>query len=186
MSHDGPLRAIRLLRIGAVPQALLADLAARVSVVTALPCRLAGAAQVEPHPLPGRAQVDADGLLVALEGLPREPGTVTAAVTSADMGSPIFTHHFGRARHGGHALVVSLARMTPAFYGLPDDRELTLRRASLEFLHELGHLWGLGHCRDNACIMRFVPSVEGIDNRGTTFCASCAASVPLPAAFVPR
>ncbi len=186
MSHDGPLRAIRLLRIGAVPQALVADLAARVSVVTALPCRAGGAAGIEPVPLAARAQVDADRLLEALERLPRERGTVTAAVTAADMGSPIFTHHFGRARHGGHALVISLARMTPVFYGLPEDRDLMLRRASLELLHELGHVWGLGHCRDNGCIMRFVPSVEGIDNRGTTFCAACAASVPLPAALAPR
>jgi archaemetzincin len=186
MSHDGPLRAIRLLRIGAVPQALVADLAARVSVVAALPCRVGGAAAVEPRPLPGRPQVDADRLLEALEGLPREMGTVTAAVTALDMGSPIFTHHFGRARHGGRALVVSLARLSPAFYGLPDDRDLTLRRASLELLHELGHVRGLGHCRDSACIMRFVPSVEGIDNRGTTLCAACAASVALPAALAPR
>jgi archaemetzincin len=186
MPHEGPPEAIRLLRIGAVPLALFADLAARVSVVAALPCRVGGAAGFEPVPLPGRPQVDADRLLEGLEALPRERGTVTAAVLAADMGSPIFTHHFGRARHGGRALVISLARLTPVFYGLPEDRALTLRRASLEFLHELGHLWGLGHCRDNACIMRFVPSVEGIDNRGTTFCAACAASVALPAALVPR
>jgi archaemetzincin len=186
MSHDGPVRAIRLLGVGAVPQALLVELAARVSVAAGLLCRVGGTAPVEPLPLPGRAQADADRLLAALERLPREGGTVTAGVTSLDIGSPIFTHHFGRARHGGRALVVSLARLTPLAYGLPDDRDLTLRRASLELLHELGHVRGLGHCRDNACIMRFVPTVEGIDNRGTTFCAACAASVGLPHALAPR
>ena len=121
---------------------------------------MAGVAPDEAVPLPGRAQMDADRILEGIEALPREPGTVTAGVTAMDMGSAIFTHHFGRARHGGHALVISLARMTPAFYGLPEDRELLLRRAGLELLHELGHVWGLGHCRDNGCIMRFVPSVR--------------------------
>jgi len=186
MPHDGPVLAVRLLRIGAVRPALVADLAARVSVVASLPCRVAGAAGVEPVPLDGRAQVDADRLLLGLEELPREPGAVTAGILEADMGSPIFTHHFGRARNGGRALVVSLARLRPEFYGLPADRELLLKRASLEFLHELGHVWGLGHCKDNGCIMRFVPTVEGIDNRGTTFCAACAALVALPPALAPR
>ncbi|HEX5137072.1 MAG TPA: archaemetzincin [Planctomycetota bacterium] len=186
MPHDGPVLAVRLLRVGAVPQALLRDLAARVSMVASLPCRVGVAAGVEPVALPGRAQVDADRLLLGLEGLPREPGAVTAGVTDADMGSAIFTHHFGRARHGGRALVISLARLKPEFYGLPQDRGLLLRRASLEFLHELGHVWGLGHCRDNGCIMRFVPTVEGIDNRGTAFCAACASAVALPPALAPR
>jgi archaemetzincin len=93
------------------------------------------------------------------------------------MGSPIFTHFFGRSRRGGHALVVSLARLTPAFYGLPADRALTLRRATFEIVHELGHVAGLGHCADPRCLMHFAPTVDGIDNRGTTFCGDCAAAL---------
>jgi archaemetzincin len=189
MTHEEGIRAVRIVRVGTLAPALAAELAAAVSARVAVPCRVAAAAAaIEPSPLQGRAQVDADRLLDGLERLPREPGTVTAGVTALDMGSPIFTHHFGRARHGGHALLVSLARLTPAFYGLPDDRGLMLRRAALELLHELGHVAGLGHCDDYGCIMRFAPTVEDIDNRGTTFCESCAGRVSLPgvAGFVPR
>ena len=44
-------------------------------------------------------------------------------VTSLDVGLPIFTFVFGRARQGGSAAVVSLARLEPAFYGLAPDAE---------------------------------------------------------------
>jgi len=186
MSHEEPVRAVRLLRIGTVRAALLSELAERVSVHTALPCRAGGAAAIEPEALPGREQVDADRMLAELERLPRDPGWVTAGVTLADIGSAIFSHHFGRARRGGRALIVSLARLTPVFYGLPEDSEQTLRRAALEVLHELGHVAGLGHCHDFGCIMRFAPTVEDIDNRGTTFCAVCAQAVAFPVVLPSR
>lgn len=180
MSHDGRIRSVRLLRVGPVKRALLEELAAGVSARLALPCRVAGDAGLEPALLPGRPQIDADPLLLGLERLPCEEGAVTAGVTAMDMGSAIFTHHFGRARHGGRAILVSLARLSPAFYGMPEDRELLLRRATLEFLHELGHAAGLAHCRDFRCLMRFARAVEDIDNRGTTFCEACAAAAALP------
>jgi len=180
MTSEEPIRAIRFVRIGAVPQALLAELAANVSVRVSLPCRVAKAPGIEPTLLPGREQVDADQLLEGLEALPREPGIVVAGVTAMDMGSPIFSHFFGRSRRNGHALLVSLARLSPEFYGFPADPELTLHRAALEILHELGHLAGLGHCADYRCVMRFAPTVDQIDNRGATFCAACGSTVALP------
>jgi archaemetzincin len=178
MSDEPRLSAIRLVRVGALPQPLLRELALRVSERLSLPCRVAGALP-DPPLLLGREQIDADATLAELEGLPREPGTVLAGATAMDMGSAIFTHHFGRARKGGHALLVSLARLSPAYYGLPEEKDVTLRRATLEMIHELGHLVGLGHCDDYRCVMRFAPTVDRIDNRGTTFCASCAQSVAL-------
>jgi len=180
MPNEEPIRAIRFVRIGAVPPALVTEIAANVSLRVTLPCRVAGASDIEPTLLAGREQADADALLGALEAMPREAGVVVAGVTAIDIGSPIFSHFFGRSRQHGHALVVSLARLTPEFYGLPANRDLTLHRAALEVVHELGHLAGLGHCRDYRCIMRFAPTVDQIDVRGTTFCARCSEAVDLP------
>ena len=168
--------SVRFLPVGTVPRDVLRDLVARLSARLGLPCRLGS--RREPIPLPilaGRGQGDADRLLGEIESLAGAPGEILVGVTAADIGHPVFTHFFGRARRHGRGAVVSLARLCPTFYGLPADRGLLVRRAMLEVVHELGHIAGLRHCDDYGCIMRFAPTVEAIDVRGTGFCASCAA-----------
>lgn len=178
-----PIRAVRLFPIGRIPDGFTEDLAARVSAVVPLPCRVhrpqPGEA-IDPPMLAGRDQVDADGLLSRLERLAGSGGEVWMGLTVHDIGSPIFAFFFGRSRLGGRAALVSLARLTPRFYGLPEDPALTLRRATLEVLHELGHSAGLEHCREQGCVMHFAPSVEALDLRGRGYCASCAGALPAP------
>jgi archaemetzincin len=173
------LDAIEVLAIAAVSQDLVAGVTAGLSRRVAVPCReaCAPATLVLPH-LTGRNQVDADRLLERVERLDRPAGTLRVALTAEDIGHPIFTHFFGRARHGGGAAIVSAARLDPTFYGLPPDPGLTVERSVLEGLHEVGHLLGLKHCDDWGCVMRFSPNVEAIDVRGKTFCAACAAELP--------
>lgn len=158
--------------------AVAEDIVARTSRRLAVPCHL--------HPLPwesrpvrldGREQVDADGLLAALEAS-AGPGSVHIGLTTLDLGLALFTFVFGRATRNGRAAIVSLARLGPEQYGLAADRNLTVRRAVAEILHELGHVAGLGHCSDVGCIMQFATSVERIDLRGLEFCSSCAAALP--------
>ena len=100
---------------------------------------------------------------------------ILVGVTSRDIGTPLFTYHFGRARLSGSAAVVSWARLSPAWYGKAADPELTMRRTALEVVHELGHVWGLKHCHDFACLMRLAPTVDALDLRGTTICGACRA-----------
>ena len=123
--------------------------------------------------LEGRRQADADAMLARLESLATHEDEVLVGLVAVDIGHPIFTFFFGRARHEGRAALVSLARLTPTFYGLPEDRELTVSRAAWETLHELGHVAGLVHCDDYGCLMHFSRSVEAIDVRGKEFCENC-------------
>ncbi|MFN7943633.1 MAG: hypothetical protein U0X73_18730 [Thermoanaerobaculia bacterium] len=161
---------------------LVATVASELSRRVRLPCRLVAApAGPAPAPVPGRPQIDADQLLAALEAA-ADDGVPLVGVTAADLGLPLFTFVFGRARLGGRAVVVSLARLRPELYGLPADGALVARRAAAEILHELGHLAGLAHCADSACLMHFATSVEAADLRGSIFCDSCAAA--LPAGFI--
>ena len=149
-----------------------------------MPCR--SVACPTPPPLdrvPGRAQIDADRWLERLEAH-GAPGMPLVGVTELDLALPIFTFVFGRARLGGHAAVVSLARLRPEFYGQAADPAQLARRAAAEILHELGHLAGLQHCEQPDCLMRFAASVEAADLRGFAFCAACAGA--LPHGFVPR
>ena len=154
-------------------------LVARASARLALPCRLlADELVVEPLVIPGRAQVDADQLLEQIEALAVGRRGPLVALTRRDLAIPIFTFVFGRAPLGGRAALVSLARLQPTFYGLPPDPEVAGARTLAEVLHELGHLAGLGHCPEAACLMRFAANVETVDLRGHAFCASCAAALP--------
>jgi archaemetzincin len=127
--------------------------------------------------LPGRGQVDASSLLAALETR-ASPGSIVLGVTHHDVAIPIFTFVLGLARPGGRAALISLARLDPTFYGLPEDPGRLAARATLEALHELGHVAGLAHCREASCLMSFAASVERVDVRGEDFCGTCAALLP--------
>lgn len=99
-------------------------------------------------------------------------------VSAQDLGIPIFTFVFGRARAGGGAALISLARLDPTFYGLPADEGALMQRAVREALHELAHVAALAHCTQPLCLMRFAGSVEKADLRGARFCDACAARLP--------
>jgi archaemetzincin len=158
------------------------------AVAVALSRRLDLACRVAPHVLDGdlprlegRGQVDADRLLARLEARADAAGPLLLGLTAEDLGNPIFTFFFGRARAGGRAALVSLARLEPSFYGLPEDETVTRRRTVLEALHELGHVVGLPHCADFGCVMHFARTVEDLDNRGRSFCGACRERLPFRA-----
>ncbi|HSM12482.1 MAG TPA: archemetzincin [Thermoanaerobaculia bacterium] len=159
-----------------VLDAILAELSRRI----ALPVRRVLVALDPPaRTVPGRRQLDADHLLTRLEtaGSSTRP---LIAVTDEDLALPIFTFVFGRARLGGTAALVSLARLRPEFYGLAADPDRVARRAVAEILHELGHVAGLEHCSEPDCLMRFAASVEAADLRGDRFCEACSERLPEP------
>lgn len=169
---------IEVRPLGDVPLARLDAIVRRLSRHVGAPCHVVPGLPEDALPrLAHRPQLDADGMLALLEGQPGGAGAVTVGVTVLDLGHPLFTFFFGRARMGG-AAVVSLHRLDPRHYGLPADEDVFTRRAVLECLHELGHVAGLRHCADHACVMHFSGDVESIDLRGGGFCAPCGRSLP--------
>jgi archaemetzincin len=175
----GSVTSVHLVPLGTLSLLRAQDLAARLSARIGVACHaLALAGELSAGLVPGREQVDADALLARLESLSPVPCGVLMGVTPHDVAIPIFTFVFGRARTGGRAALVSLARLDPAFYGLARDDALLTRRAIQEMLHELGHLASLSHCRDAACVMSFAGSAEKIDVRGAAFCCACADRLP--------
>lgn len=175
--EPGRIWGVHFLRVGAFPPAAARELVVRVSRHVAVPCRLVGTAYEGELPLlDGRTQVNADPVLEILEA-ETEPGNLLVGLLTLDIGSPLFTFFFGRARLHGHVAIVSQARLRPEFYGLSPDPELTALRTEREVLHEIGHLGGLRHCNTYDCIMYFASSVEAIDNRGSAFCSACAEQI---------
>jgi archaemetzincin len=173
-----PVRALHLVPVGPLPRATAEDLAARLSLRVSVPCHIAPELPEAGVPrLAGRGQLDADALLRDLEAR-ASPDGVSIGITALDAAIPIFTFVFGRARQGGAAAVVSLARLEPGFYGLPADPERLGLRGVNEVLHELGHVASLRHCEDAACLMHFAASVDQVDVRGSTFCPFCTERLP--------
>ena len=98
-------------------------------------------------------------------------------ITEVDLFIPVLTYVFGEAVLGGRSALMSLHRLHPTRYGLPDDPDLTLERARKEAVHELGHTFGLIHCRDYDCVMRSSRVADEIDSKEESFCPECATIV---------
>lgn len=111
-----------------------------------------------------------------LEALARSAPPLPArllGLTTRDIYIPMLTFLFGQAQLNGSAALVSLARLSQSFYGLPDDPALTAERLRKEVLHEAGHAFGLVHCADRECAMRLSTSIRQVDEKKDSYCRKC-------------
>ena len=111
-----------------------------------------------------RRQHDSAAFLAAAE---EGTGEKVLGVTDEDLFAEGLNFVFGRAILGGRACVISTARLAE------DDPVVFRSRMVKEAVHELGHTFGLGHCQDRRCVMRFSNSILDTDKKGTWFCGSC-------------
>ncbi len=150
---------------------ILHPVAAGVLEVFGLPATVA-----EPLPSPLEGLEAARGQYRAAAFLPllaaRFPEARRAVgVTPVDLFEPGLNFVFGLAERPGRAAVVSVARLVH-----PDGRRF-LARVMKETHHELGHTFGLDHCPEPTCVMRFSNSVEEVDAKGRFFCPRCRAKL---------
>jgi archaemetzincin len=135
---------------------------------------------------PARGQWSAPEMLKALLAARPPDAERILGVTARDLFVPVLSFVFGQAQMDGPTAVISLARLSQSFSGLPEDRPLLLQRARKEALHELGHTFGLVHCPDAACPMSLSTGIVMVDRKGEAFCASCAALVKERTPAAPR
>jgi archaemetzincin len=120
-----------------------------------------------------RGQYDSRRILYLIDDLAGKLSTRVLGVADVDLYSAVFTFVFGEAKLGGRAGLISLHRLRTTVYGLPEDPGLMAARARRESLHEVGHLFGLVHCREPDCVMRFSGVVEEVDLKSDDFCTTC-------------
>gem|GEM_PF-82698 len=122
---------------------------------------------------PKRGQYYSTKILKELISKLPDDGVKILGITEVDLCTPVLTFVFGEAHLEGCAAVISLARLHQEYYDLPSNKPLLLNRAVKEAIHELGHTFGLVHCRDNQCVMSFSPNCLGIDQKQVGFCSVC-------------
>jgi archaemetzincin len=124
-----------------------------------------------------RGQHNSTALLALLIGLDPSAQGKRVLIVDVDLYIPVLTFVFGEAQLGGMAAIVSTHRLQNQFYGLPHDDDLMLKRLEKEVIHELGHTFGLFHCRQFECVMRSSTYVEEIDLKRADLCDACRSSL---------
>lgn len=121
-----------------------------------------------------RGQYDAGKLVSHMVSLARDlSADKVIAVGNIDLFLDDMNFIFGVAQRGGRLCMVSLYRLDQRFYGKEADHEKLKERAVKEAVHELGHCYGLDHCRDRKCVMAFSNHIMAVDEKEQFFCAEC-------------
>ncbi len=156
---------------------LIDELSAFLQTTFALPVRVSPP-WFDPERVfdPSRSQYNSTLLLAELLRDPHHAERILG-VTGVDLFIPVLTYVFGEAQLEGRAAVVSAHRLRSEVYGLPPDPELLRARLVKEATHELGHTYGLVHCRDATCVMRASTLADDIDLKSERFCAACWSAV---------
>jgi archaemetzincin len=94
-------------------------------------------------------------------------------ILDLDAYSDGFDFVFGEAFYRGRVAAVYLSRLRQEFYGLKPNTWLFYQRLVKEAIHELGHVFGLDHCKKSQCVMYFSTSLIDVDAKGRSFCYSC-------------
>jgi archaemetzincin len=162
-----------LVALGPVDPEILRSLRTAISKMLSLPVRV-----LRPEPLPLqtyhvlRHQYHSTQLLEHLLNNDSDAFRILG-ITAEDLYIPIFTFVFGEAQLDGKAAIISMFRPRGDADGSAPPKSLILGRLIKLGLHELGHTFGIGHCRQEGCLMGFSSNLEKLDQKQVVFCKYC-------------
>jgi archaemetzincin len=165
---------IGIVAVGPVDPEILRRLRTAVAKILGLPVRV-----LRPLPLPEmtfhivRGQYHSTQILEYLLSTPVSGAFRILGVASVDLYIPILTFVFGEAQLNGKAAVISLFRPRGDADGSNLPLGEVLKRLIKLSIHELGHTFGLGHCREEGCLMGFAANLEKLDQKNLSLCRYC-------------
>jgi len=121
-----------------------------------------------------RGQHSSSRILLWLRERAPEASSRVLGLTDGDLFIPILTFVFGEAQLNGRVAVVSTARLGGPS-GLPGEKGRIAARLQKESVHELGHTFGLLHCRSARCAMARSASLRDVDAKQPALCPDCRA-----------
>ena len=129
-----------------------------------------------------REQFDAASILSSIDTFSRRNSLENPVllVIGDDIFRPGTRYVFGLSRPRTGSAVISAARLRNEFWDLPPDDTLLIERLAKEGSHEVGHLLGLRHCTDPACIMSNPACLDDLDTKRTWLCGQCAELIKTP------
>ncbi len=111
-------------------------------------------------------------LRIMIENI-KEESCKVVGIVKYDLFIPVLTYVFGEAQLDGRFSIISIFRLHEEFYSGKSDNNLLKQRTIKEILHELGHTFGLIHCKDWDCVMHSSSSIEEVDIKGKNYCFNC-------------
>jgi archaemetzincin len=174
MKYVSGAPSVELMSIGAVDDDAIRRLASELERELGIPVRHGRPfAPREEWFEPDERSIRSDAVLDSLTDLADRRADASGpllllALSEAPLFAPGRTTTFGQATQGGCCAVVSIASLGSPTDPRWNDRLLT------ESIHELGHVFGLGHCHDSSCVMFPSRDLHATDVKGHEFCPACA------------
>jgi archaemetzincin len=140
----------------------------------------------------GKPQLHAADILDRMEPQLPDDAYCVIAVTWSDLyPDDSYNFVFGLARLTARVGVFSFARLHPDFYDADhvpsaETRLQVTRRALAVMSHEVGHMFGIGHCVSFACLMNGSNSLEEADGQPMHLCPVCLRKLHLALGFDPE
>ncbi len=167
---------ITILPVGSVDPEILRHISRKLSEKFGLKCDVSEISYDVPKEAysPLRRQYLASYFVQIAEFHARRTGALRVlTITDVNIYAPGLNFVFGEARIWGRGAVISLFMLRPEVYGDPPNFNLLVERAIKEAIHEIGHTFGLNHCSNPVCIMRFSNSIWDTDAKSEDFCEKC-------------
>jgi archaemetzincin len=167
---------IGVVPFGDVPQAALRGVAAFIRTRLELEAEIIPAL---PNPAFAfdrkRGQYNAAAILKACASTPLdERFDKVIGVLNVDLFIPIFTHVLGEAQEGGRFALASLYRLHGTDDRVQASPDQVVERLLKVAVHELGHLFNLGHCLDKRCLMHYSGNLSDLDETNLSLCPYCS------------
>ena len=160
--------------IGFIDRGVLDHLAMCIATRCGLPCKvLEGMEDPDYAYDEKRGQYNAKLILKRILQCCSDNALRVIGITQVDMFVPVLKYVYGLALMEGRCAVISLHRLRPEFYDQLPDHDLFMGRAEKTAVHEVGHSFGLTHCRDRGCVMYPSTRIEDTDFKKPEFCLTC-------------